>query len=264
MGEFGIGQPVRRKEDTRLLTGRGQFTDDINLEGQAAAAFVRSPHANAKILKIDASPALALPGVIAVYTGGDLIEAGMGVLVNEAAYVNRDGAPMSKPTRRIMPVGQTRFVGEVLAMVVAETPAQAKDGADALVIDYEPLPAVSSSIAGLAPGAPLVWPEFNSNQVVHWEYGEADKVEALLKTAARRVTVDIDNQRIAPSPMEPRVVAAIYDEKDGQLTIYSPTQGGRRIQMTLARALLKMPPEKVRIISRDTGGGFGEIGRAHV
>ena len=115
MGEFGIGQPVRRKEDTRLLTGRGQFTDDINLDGQAHAAFLRSPHANAKIVAIDASATLNMPGVIAVYTGGDLADAGMGVLVNEAAYVNRDGSPMHKPPRSILPVGQTRFVGEVLA-----------------------------------------------------------------------------------------------------------------------------------------------------
>ncbi len=134
MGEFGIGQPVRRKEDVRLLTGQGQFTDDINLAGQAAGAFLRSPHASAKIVGIDASAALAMPGVIAIYTGRDLVASDMGVLVNEAAYVNRNGAPMHKPPRRIMPVGRTRFVGEVVAMAVAETPAQARDAADAVNI----------------------------------------------------------------------------------------------------------------------------------
>ena len=257
MGEFGIGQPVRRKEDVRLLTGQGQFTDDINLAGQASAAFVRSPHANAKLLSIDVAATLAMPGVIAVYTGADLVSAGMGVLVNEAAYVNRDGRPMLKPSRRILPVDQTRFVGECLAMVIAETPAQARDGADAVVIDFETLPAVVSSVTALAPGAPHVWPQFGSNEIVHWEYGERERVEALLATAHKRVVVDLVNNRIAPSPMEPRVVAAEYDTASDQLTVYSPTQGGRRIQMMLAHVLLKMAPEKVRVISRDTGGGFG-------
>ena len=257
MGEFGIGQPVRRKEDTRLLTGKGQFTDDINLPGQAAAAFVRSPHASAKIIAIDAASALDMPGVVAVYTGGDLLGAGMGALVNEAAYVNRDGRPMHKPPRRILPVERTRFVGEVLAMVVADTPARARDAADALRIDFEVLPAVAGSAEALRPDAPMVWPEFSTNEVVHWEHGERERVEALLKTAHTRVVVDLVNQRIAPSPMEPRVVAAEYDGKAGQLTVYSPTQGGRRIQNMLARVILKMPPDKVRVISRDTGGGFG-------
>ncbi len=125
MGQYGIGQPVRRKEDVRLLTGKGQYTDDINIDGQAWAAFVRSSHANAKINGIDATDALALPGVVAVYTGFDLDAAGIGTLPSEADYKNRDGSSMHKPERKIMPTEQTRFVGEVLAIVVAETGALA-------------------------------------------------------------------------------------------------------------------------------------------
>ena len=257
MGEFGIGQPVRRKEDVRLLTGGGQFTDDIDLEAQVYAAFVRSPHANAKIVAIDTLAARSMEGVIAVYTGQDLVDAGMGVMVNEANYVNRSGKPMNKPSRRIMPVEQTRFVGECLAMVVADTPAQARDAAEAVEIDYDVLPAIASTAHGLDKDAPHVWPEFGENLVVHWEYGDKDDVEAKLASCHTRVKVDLVNNRLIVSPMEPRCAAAEYDTASGALTVYTPSQGGRRLQMMLARNLLKMSPEKVRVISRDTGGGFG-------
>ena len=147
MGEFGIGQPVRRKEDTRLLTGRGQFTDDINFEGQLAGAFVRSSHANARINGVDTSAALAMPGVVAVFTGADLEAAGVGKLINDAAYVDRAGKAMAKPHRQVLPTEQTRFVGECLAFVVAQTPEQARDAADAVEFDFEPLPAIASTAA---------------------------------------------------------------------------------------------------------------------
>ena len=257
MGEFGIGQPVRRKEDVRLLTGNGQFTDDIDLDGQAYAAFFRSPHANARILSIDTAVACAMDGVLAVYTGQDLIDAGVGQLVNDANYKDRSGRPMSKPSRRVLPVEQTRFVGECLAMVVAETPAQARDAADSIEIDFEPLPAIASTADALKSDAPLVWPEFGSNLIVHWEYGDLADVEAKLAAAHKRVSVDLVNNRLAVSPMEPRVAAAEFDVASESLTVFTPSQGGRRLQMMLSRALLKMEPENVRVISRDTGGGFG-------
>ena len=256
MGEFGIGQPVRRKEDTRLLRGQGQFTDDIEFAGQAWAAFARSPHANAKISAINPESAMAMPGVLAVITGQDLADAGVGLLVNDASYQNRDGTPMRKPSREILPTRQARFVGECVAMVIAETPAQARDAAEALEIDYEPLPAIASTAGALDSKAPHVWPELGGNEVVHWEYGDAQKVEALLARAHERVRVDLVNNRLAPSPMEPRVVAAEFDAATGALTVYSPSQGGRRIQANLAR-LLGIPEAKSRVISRDTGGGFG-------
>ncbi len=257
MGEFGIGQPVRRKEDVRLLTGGGQFTDDINLDGQLYAAFVRSPHANAKITSVDTSAARNMDGVVAVYTGQDLVDKGVGHLVNDAMYQDRSGRPMSKPERQVMPVAQTRFVGEVLAMVVAETPSQARDAAEVVEIDFDPLPAIASTAHALDKGAPKVWPQFDSNMIVHWEYGDQADVESKLAKAHKRVAVDLINNRLVVSPMEPRSAAAEWDETTGSLTVYTPSQGGRRLQMALSQQLLKLDPSKVRIISKDTGGGFG-------
>ena len=202
MGEFGIGQPVRRKEDVRLLTGGGHFTDDINLDGQAYASFLRSPHANARIVSLDTSAAAAMDGVIAIYTGKDLIEAGVGALmVNDANYTDRSGRPMSKPVRQVMPVAQTRFVGECLAMVIAESPELARDAADSIEIEFEALPAIASTAHALDAGAPRVWPEYDSNLVVHWEYGDKASVEARLAQAHKRVRVDLVNNRLVASPM---------------------------------------------------------------
>ena len=257
MGQFGIGQPVRRKEDTRLLTGGGKFTDDLNFEGQLYAAFVRSPHANAKILGVDLSAARDMPGVVAIYTGADLEAAGVGRLINDANYVDRAGKPMHKTSLQIFPTEQTRFVGECLAMVVAKTHHEARDAAEAVLFDFEPLPAIASTAKAAEPDAPVVWPEFGSNVVVHWEYGDKDAVEAKLAKAAHRVKVDLVNNRLVASPMEPRVVAALWDKAEGALTVYTPSQGGRRLQTALAQNLLKLPMDKVRIISHDTGGGFG-------
>ncbi len=257
MGQFGIGQPVRRKEDVRLLTGGGQFTDDINLDGQAFAAFVRSPHAAAMIRSIDKASVLAMPGVIAVFTGADLDAGGVGPLLNDAQYTDRSGRPMSKPPRKVLPTERVRFVGECVALVIAESNDLAREAAEALDIDYEPVAAIAGTAATLEPGAPKVWPEFDSNMVVHWEYGEEAKVEAKLAASAHRVRLDHTNNRLAVVPMEPRVVAAVYDKAANSMTVYSPTQGGRRIQMMLATQMLKMPPDNVRIISNDTGGGFG-------
>lgn len=257
MGQFGIGQPVRRKEDTRLLTGRGQFTDDMNFEGQVFAAFTRSPHANAKILGVDLSAALEMPGVIAIYTGADLEAAGMGHMLNDATYVNRDGAPMHKTNRLVMPTDQTRFVGECLAMVVANTHHEARDAAEAVLFDFEPLPAIANTAKALDPSAPIVWPEFGTNVVVHWEYGDQAIIEEKLAKAHTRVSVDLINNRLIASPMEPRVVTALWDKDAQSLTVYTPSQGGRRLQVALAQNLLNLPQDNVRIISIDTGGGFG-------
>lgn len=257
MNKFGIGQPVRRKEDVRLLTGKGEFTDDITLPGQLYAAFLRSSMANARITRIDVAAARAMPGVIDIILGTELDAAGMGRLVSDAKLTDRSGRPMSRPLRRMLPIDQTRFVGECLAMVVAETQNQARDAAEAIEVDYDALPAVSGSVEALQPDAPKVWPEFDSNLVAHWEYGDPADVEAKLAASAHRVKVHLVNNRLVPSPMEPRVVAAEYDAVEQMMTIYCPSQGGRRIQTNIAEKLLNMPMDKVRVVSRDTGGGFG-------
>ncbi len=258
MGEFGIGQPVRRKEDVRLLTGGGQYTDDVAIDGPLLhAAFARSPHANAKINGVDIAAALALPGVVAVFTGNDVAEAGLGMIITDASFTDRSGKPMNKPGRSVMPSDQTRFVGEVLAVVVAETKAQARDGAEAVEFDFEPLPAVAGTARALEPDAPNVWPEFGTNLVTHWEYGDAGTVDRKLAASAKVVSVDLVNNRLAVVPMEPRVVIADYDKAKDFLTVYSPTQGASRIQGHLANVVLKMPIENIRVVSKDTGGGFG-------
>ncbi|MFM1815057.1 MAG: hypothetical protein RLZ98_1752 [Pseudomonadota bacterium] len=257
MEKYGIGQPVRRKEDVRLLTGGGEFTDDMVLPGEAHAAFARSSMANGLIKGIDTTAARAMPGVVDIIVGSELDAAGMGKMVSDAKFTDRSGRPMSRPLRRILPVDQTRFVGECLAMVVAETQNQARDAAEAIEFAFEALPSVAGSIDALMPDAPKVWPEFDSNLVVNWEYGDPAEVEAKLAGAPHRVRVELVNNRLVASPMEPRVVSAEYDEMENMLTVYSPTQGGRRVQTNLAQNLLNMPMDKVRVISRDTGGGFG-------
>ncbi|MGE0628013.1 MAG: xanthine dehydrogenase family protein molybdopterin-binding subunit [Hyphomicrobiaceae bacterium] len=257
MGMYGIGQPVRRKEDVRLVTGQGVFTDDIEIDGQLWAAFVRSPHAHAQILSIDTSEARAMPGVIDVITSSELEQAGIGQLLNDASYQDRSGRPMAKPVRHVLPIRETRFVGECIAMVVAESNAIAREAADAVMVDYEPLPAVVATQDALAKDAPKVWPELDSNLVVHWEYGDEAEVDTALAGAAHRVSIDLVNNRLAVSPMEPRTVIATFDKDSGHLTIYAPSQGGRRIQAGIAGGLFKMPMDKVRVVSRDTGGGFG-------
>ena len=257
MGQYGIGQPVRRKEDVRLLTGGGQFTDDLNFDGQLYAAFVRSPHANARILSFDTSEARAMPGVVAIYTGADIVAAGLKNVMTDARFEDRSGRPMSLPERYVMPGDQTRFVGECLAMVVAESHHAAREAAEAVIIDFDVLPAIANTAHALDADVPKVWPQFDSNLIVHWEYGERNAIDAKLAGAAKRVRVDLVNNRLAVSPMEPRVVTALYDKAEGKLTVYAPTQGARRFQDTLAGAIFKMPADKVHVISKDTGGGFG-------
>ncbi len=257
MGQFGIGQPVRRKEDVRLVTGGGEFTDDITLPNQTWAAFVRSPHAHALIQSIDTVTARAMPGVIDILLGTELDRAGVGRMVSDAVFEDRSGRPQSRPLRRVLPVDRTRFAGECIAMVVAETAEEAREAADAVAIDYELLPAAVATGRALDEDAAKVWPEYDSNLVVHWEHGDRAAVDAKLATSAKRVRVDLVNQRIAVSPMEPRVVAAEFDTSTGVLTVYSPTQGGRRLQTAFATNLLKMDMAKVRVVSKDTGGGFG-------
>lgn len=257
MGQFGIGQPVRRKEDVRLLTGGGCFTDDIQLDGQLWAAFVRSPHANARIRGFDTAAASSMPGVVKIYTGADCAAAGLRTVMTDARFEDRSGRPMCLPERWAMPPDQTRFVGECLAMVIADSPQNAREAAEAVEIDFEPLPAIAATSRALDPDAPKVWPQFDSNLVVHWEYGDPAAIEARLSAAAKRVRVDLVNNRLAVSPMEPRVVTASFDAAAQSLLVYCPTQGARRFQDTLAKAILKMPVEKVRVISNDTGGGFG-------
>jgi carbon-monoxide dehydrogenase large subunit len=257
MGQFGIGQPVRRKEDVRLLTGKGRFTDDINMDGQVFACFLRSPHAHARIVRIDAAGVRDEPGIIGVVTGTDLAADDLGTLICEADFKDRQGKPMYKPLRRVLPTDRVRFVGEPLAMVLAETPEQARDAVERLEVEFEELPAIADTASAADPASPVVWDENGSNVAVHWENRDRAEIEALIRSAPKRVTVDIVNNRLVPSPMEPRAALATFDPETGTSTLYCPSQGGRRIQNTISRRILKIAPEQMRVISQDTGGGFG-------
>lgn len=257
MGAFGIGQPVRRKEDVRLLKGDGRYTDDVNVEGQLWAAFVRSPHAHARIVGIDMDPARAAPGVAGIFTGADLIADKLGTLLCEADIKSRDGKPLFKPVRPVLPADIARYVGQPVALVIADTAEHARDAAELLAIDYEELPSVTATDRALASGAALVWPENGSNLCVHWENEDAGRWDAARAKAHTVVSVDLVNNRLVASPMEPRAIVVDVDPKSGKLTVYAPTQGGRRIQNTLAKVIFKIPPDMIRSISYDVGGGFG-------
>ncbi len=256
MGQFGIGQPVRRKEDVRLLTGKGRYTDDVHLEDQQWAVFVRSPHANAKILSIDTSAALESPGVTHVLTGADLRDGGVKPISADMNFTSREGKPMFKPERRIMPVDFARYMGEPLVLVLAESLEEAKAAAELVALDFEELPCVTATARAAEPDAPVIYSEHGSNVSVHWENRAPDEIDAIIAAAPHKVTVDLVNNRLIVAPMEPRCAVAAYDPADDRITLWSPTQGVRPAQASFAQ-LLGIPKEKLRVISDDVGGGFG-------
>jgi aerobic carbon-monoxide dehydrogenase large subunit len=255
MGQFGIGQPVRRKEDTRLLTGRGQFTDDLNFEGQAWAAFVRSPHANAKILGVDTAGALEMPGVIAVYTGRTwprrALASSSTTRATRIATATRCTRPSARSCRR-----RRRASLAKCSPWWSRKPSQAREAAEAVIFDFEPLPAVVGTAKAVDPS--IAEGVARVRQQRRRPLGvRRQATSSKLAAAAHRVSVDLVNNRLAVSPMEPRVAAAVWDASEESFTVYTPSQGGRRLQVALAENLLKLPGDKVRIISKDTGGGFG-------
>lgn len=253
--KFGTGQSVRRKEDLRLITGRGQYTDDINLPGQAQLYVLRSPHAHARIGRIDTAAARQAPGVLAVYTIDDLKADKVGTLPCVLPVKNRDGSAMTLPPRPALADGTVRYVGDPVACVVAESLAAARDAAELIEVDYDILPATADTAAARRDGAPLVWDKVPGNLAFDWEFGDRAKIEAAFASAAHVTRVELLNNRIVVNAMEPR--ACIGDYKDGVLTFYAPTQGGHTHKGLLAQAIFNMPPDKVRVVTPDVGGGFG-------
>jgi carbon-monoxide dehydrogenase large subunit len=263
MGQFGIGQPVRRKEDVRLLTGKGLYTDDVHFDGQTWGVFVRSPQAHATILSIDTSAAKAAEGVVAIYLGQDLKADGVGTLITDVEFKDLSGKDMFRPKRDFLAIGRVRFVGEPVAIVIAETQAQAKAAAELVVVDYETLPAVGSTAFAASPDSPVIWEEHGSNVGIHWENRAEAEIDAHMAKAKYRASVDLVNNRVVPNPMEPRCAVAKWDADAGELTMYAPTQGGRRIQQGIAKIVLNIAADKVRILSPDVGGGFGIRGKIY-
>jgi carbon-monoxide dehydrogenase large subunit len=260
----GIGQPVRRKEDFRLLTGRGRYGDDIALSGAAYAAFVRSPHAHARIVSIDKAGALARPGVLAVLTGADYVAAGLGAIPHNPGLSQppdltprlRGKAPIA--TRHWpLPADKARFVGEAVAMVVAETVAQAKDAAERVDIAWEALLAVARAADAVQPGAPNLWDEAPDNVCIDVEVGDVTATEAAFARAAHVVHFETRAQRVTGVPMEPRTTTAEYDPASRQYTLHTGTgRGVVRARADLAQ-VLGVPPEQVRVVCGDMGGNFG-------
>ncbi|MCB4820932.1 xanthine dehydrogenase family protein molybdopterin-binding subunit [Roseicella aerolata] len=263
MDKFGIGQPVRRKEDVRLLTGRGTYTDDIDRPGQAHAFVLRSPHAHARILSMDTAAARAAPGVVAVLTGHDAAADGIGHFPVMVDVPGKGGTKLFPTPRQILQTEKVRFVGDPVALVVAETRAQAQDAAELIEIDYDILPSVTDTAGALNPGAPVIWQENGSNLCVLWDSGREAETEAAFARAARTVSVELVNNRLVGNPMEPRVAIGEYDPATDSYTLHSPTQGVMRVRDGLAKLILKVPAEKLRVISPDVGGGFGLRGKVH-
>jgi aerobic carbon-monoxide dehydrogenase large subunit len=258
--KFGIGHGIARVEDRRLVSGLGRYTDDLNLPGQARAYFLRSPHAHARILSIDARAARAMPGVVGVFTAKDVGD-GLGPLpcrvAGMMALKRPDGAPFHYPRRAAMVGDVVRFVGDIVAMVVAETLNQARDAAERIEIDYEDLPAVSDPAAAMAPGAPAVWPEAPDNVSYLHKVGDGAAVAAALAKADHVVRFAWRNTRIAQNPMEPRAGVAQHDPVEDRYTLVAGTQGAHLFRGWMAEHVLRVPETRLRVISPDMGGGFG-------
>ena len=256
MTEFGLGHGVPRIEDGRFLTGRGRYSDDINLPGQTRAVFLRSPHANALLKSIDTAAARAAPGVVAVYTGEDVRADGLGDLP-AMGNLKRRGEPMYKPPHPALAQGQVRFAGDGVAMVIAETLAQARDAAERIVVDYEPLPQVTGTAAAAAPGAVAVWPDCPDNICFEFEAGDEARVDQAFKNAAHITSLDLVVNRVSAAPLEPRAALGQYDAGDERYTLYTGVQNPHSIRRFLSQAILGIPETRLRVVSPDMGGGFG-------
>jgi carbon-monoxide dehydrogenase large subunit len=263
VGEFAIGQPVRRREDPRLLMGQGRYLDDHNLAGQAWAVVVRSPHAHADIRGIDAKEALAAPGVHAVLTAEDYRDDGLGPLPYMAPYRKRDGSPMFVPERLPLAVGRVRNVGYPVAVVVADTLTQAKDAAELVVVDYAPRAAVVSARDAFAPGAPQLYDDCPNNEAYFYQAGDAAAVEAAFARAAHVVQQSMVINRVTANPIEPRGVIGEYDRGTGRYTLHCGFQRPYLFRKGIADTALKVPETRIRLVTGDIGGSYGMRGSVY-
>jgi aerobic carbon-monoxide dehydrogenase large subunit len=257
--QFGIGQPVRRKEDQRFITGAGRYLDDIALPGEAFANVLRSPHGHAAIRSIDVAAAKAAPGVLAVLTGADAEADGIRPVPCLAPIAVKPGTPAQNfPRRTVLATDRVRHVGDGVALVIAETRAQAKDAAERIVVEYDSLPAVSDIAAAMAPGAPQIWPEAPGNVNFVWADGDKQKTDAAFARAARVIGIEVVNNRVVPNSMEPRGAIGVHDSRDGGYTLYASSQGAHLLKEILTGTILpSIDPAKIRVITPDVGGGFG-------
>jgi carbon-monoxide dehydrogenase large subunit len=257
MSATGIGAPVRRKEDQRFITGKGQYTDDVSRPGQAYAFFLRSPHAHATIRGIDKAAAERMPGVLAILTGADLAADNVGGLICGWMIHSKDGTPMKAGPHPALAQGKVRYVGDHVAVVVAETYAQARDAAEAVIVDYDVHPAVVDGISAGKPGAPVVHEVAPDNNVFRWHLGNKEATDAAFARAAHVTHLDIVNNRLIPNPMEPRAALGDYDAGTDSFTLYTTSQNPHVARLVLSAFIGIAPEHKLRVIAPDVGGGFG-------
>ena len=257
MADSGIGAAVRRKEDYRFLTGQGHYTDDINVHGQTYAYFLRSPHAHAKIKRVDAAAAAKSPGVVAVFTGADVAADKIGGLICGWTVADRHGKPHKAPPHPILAHDKVRYVGDHVAVVIAETLAQAKDAAEKIAVDYEVLPAVVDVAKAMDGKAPQLHADVPQNLCYDWLLGDPAQVDAVLAKAHHVAKLDLVNNRLIPNAMEPRAAIGIYDGGTDSYTCYSTSQNPHVLRLIICAFILGIPEHKVRVIAPDVGGGFG-------
>ena len=255
---FGAGKSVKRLEDDRLLTGKGAFIDDKPEDGALWLYVLRSPHAHAKVRSIDTAEASKMPGVVAIYTGVDLVNDNIGSIPTLDIFKRPDGSPMTVPPRRLLAHEVVRFAGEGVAAVVAKSRLEAQTAAEAIAVDYDVLPAVVDPVEAVKPGAPVVWPQAPDNIVAAMSYGDAAKVAEVFSKAAHVVSLDIVSQRLVPSAMEPRSTIAEVEKGTGRLLLHVQSQTPASTRDVLAGAILKRPPDSIRVLVGDIGGGFGQ------
>ncbi len=257
MLENGIGASVRRKEDRRFLLGKGRYTDDINVEGQTYAVFVRSPHAHAVIEGIDASAATAAAGVVAVLTGDDLAADGIGPLICGVTVTSDDGQPHRAPAHPALAQGKVNYVGDHVAIVIAETLAQARDAAELVEVNYRPLPAVASTADAASEGQQQIHDEAPNNICFNWPFGDKAANDEAFAGAHKVSSIDFVNNRMVTNPMEPRAALGEYNSGTEEITLHLTTQNPHVHRLVLAAFNQLAPEHKLRVVGPDVGGGFG-------
>ncbi|HET6609420.1 MAG TPA: xanthine dehydrogenase family protein molybdopterin-binding subunit, partial [Rhodopila sp.] len=257
MGFEGIGASVRRKEDIRFLSGKGNYTDDINRPGQLYAFIKRSDRPHARIDAIETKAAAAAPGVVAVFTGTDMAAENIGGLPCGWQIHNKDGSPMAEPPHPVLAVGKVRHVGDAVAVVIANSKQEAKNAAELLDIGYTDLPAVASLQDAIKPGAPEVHDGVGGNLCYDWHIGDQAVVDEVFAKAHKVVSLDLVNNRLIPNAMEPRSAIGDFDTSSGDFTLYTTSQNPHVIRLLMGAFVLHIPENKLRVVAPDVGGGFG-------
>ncbi len=257
MGVEGIGARVTRKEDKRFLTGKGRYTDDMVVPGMKYAYFVRSPYAHARIKSVDKTAAQGMPGVIDVLDGKQLLADGIGNLICGWMIHSKDGSPMKMGAWRPLAHDTVRYVGDAVAVVVADSLGEARDAAEAVVIEYDELDAVTEAVDALKADAPQIHPEAPGNLIFDWEIGDGAATDQAIASAAHVTEIEIHNNRLSPNPMEPRAALGIYDTAEDHYTCYTTSQNPHVARLVMSAFYNVAPENKLRVIAPDVGGGFG-------